>query len=599
MQNILISLISSILVCYIIWVLFSLGMFQRLPLLFSNLSVTKLLYKAANRNGDRIVFKLDAPLDWEVPAIHCSQGESTCWTGRQILKTIERLAAIFQHSLGININDRIAIYKSNDFDILIFSNASIMAGAIGCPINGNLSSDKIGPYLSYLDAKILISDSETAERVVKDAGDFGEIETIVLVDRPSSFALNNLRLLLTQKIVLLHDLIRQKHDKHNPANRGPEDPILIVHTSGTTGFPKGVIITNKGMCQAIRSTLAFNLVSARDRAIFALPFNHQISHLYFCSILLLGVQTHWAADFSPHKTLEHIVTHGSTVFFGFPITYTQLSGANPQQYDLSSIRIWGTTADACHEVHKRSFVKLGSFFTRLGIWKQGSLFIDGLGSSEVGIAALLHITTPWTTKYGRRIGLPVPFGPRVRIINGSGREVRKGEVGRLFIKGRSMFGGYWNVHGKLYEDTRNGWWCTGDMLRKEQDGSLVHLDREVDVIHTQKGDVYSLLIEEKLHSHPAIFDCCVFGVMEDAGFESAAAIVAINSECPEITEQQLLLELNSTLPRDENLTFLRIREWADFPIGITGKTLKRTLRDQYSNQCNPMLSYRRLKQAQS
>ncbi|MCP4488008.1 MAG: acyl--CoA ligase [Gammaproteobacteria bacterium] len=575
---------------YLLYVIHSLGFLQRIPMLFSSLSCEKLMKKIADRHGDRVLFTLDDELSWSEITPGKGKAESLQWSANRLLFATRDIASILQNSIGVSENERVAIFKKNQFDILIFSYASIMSGAIGCPINGNLSSDKVGPYIEYLNSRVLITDYDTVQRVLEDNYGFACAKVLLLVDKPDEDKLHSLKQRLDVVIHCLDDLVAANDRPLKNMAKGKDDPVLIVHTSGTTGFPKGVIINNRGMCQAIRSTLAFNLASGRDKSVFALPFNHQISHLYIMSVSLLGLKTHWISEFDAESTLKYIKNNSISMYFGFPVTYTQMSDRISSKHDLSSIKVWGVTADASHLVHKKKFVQQGGFFKKLLIPRNGSLFIDGLGSSEVGIAALLHIATPWSDFSSRNTGKPVLFGPKVKVVNEQGEPVKSGEVGRLFIKGASMFSGYWNEHSKLFESSRDGWWFTGDMLKKESNGSLSHMDREGDVIHGAIGEIYTLPIEEIIHTHEAIYDCCVFGVKSDHGDEVPAVVVALREGYENMTGGKLLVEFNSMLDSKDKLLFVEIREWVDFPLGVTGKTLKRELRNFYSTKSDFAIS---------
>ena len=106
--------------------------------------------------------------------------------------------------------------------------------------------------------------------------------------------------------------------------------------------------------------------------------------------------------------------------------------------------------------------------------------------------------------------------PRFKVIRPDGNRARRGEIGRLYVHGKTVTPGYWNNHEKTYAEHIGDWFFTGDIVKQLPDGTLVQLDREVDVIHTREGDIYSLPMEEIIHKHPAVFDCCVYGARQEA-----------------------------------------------------------------------------------
>ncbi|OHX21881.1 class I adenylate-forming enzyme family protein [Chromobacterium sphagni] len=554
---------------YLIFVFIHLGFPGRLALLASwDDRIDTVLEAAARRHGERELIELAQPLAWT---------GRQAWSAGQLLETVNALSACWLGQ-GVVPGDRVAIYKANDFDYFLFSAAAIRIGAIAVPMNANVAPDIAGLYMERMGVSLLLTDCAAWARLQPFAP--ATLRQTVLADSPAMQA--------GERAHGLAALLRQPQAPAPLRPRGAADPLYIVHTSGTTGMPKGVILKSEGVAQSLRSIVLFNLVSPRDSASFALPLNHQVSQLYLHGSLLMGVRCIINGDLSAPALLRQLEQKRPTVFFGFPITYTRLMIAGAQDHTLDSVRIWGTTADASHEVQQRAFLPKGSFFRRLGLPVDGSLFIDGLGSSEVGIAALLRIATPWTRRFDRRVGRKTPLGPQIKVADSEGLPVAKGRPGLLMIKGKSMFGGYWNAHDVLYASSRDGWWFTGDVVREDADGEMIHLDREVDVIHTRSGPVYTLPLEEIILKRAGVLDVTVFGVRPQAGApELSAAVVALRADAAPIAPDALLRELNGQLEPEQRLSHLWITAWEDFPIGATGKTLKRRLRERYNALLQP------------
>jgi long-chain acyl-CoA synthetase len=165
------------------------------------------------------------------------------------------------------------------------------------------------------------------------------------------------------------------------------------------------------------------------------------------------------------------------------------------------------------------------------------------------------------------------------VVGENGRVVARGQAGRLEVKGKTVFPGYWNDRSMTRAAFCGEWFFTGDIARHGRDGHLVQLDREVDVIRTNAGPVYSLLIEEKIHKHPVVFDTCVYGARQPDGSQRPVAAVALRHAVEfHMSAADLKNELNAILTAEEQLDWIEIMDWSDFPIGITGKTLKRVFR---------------------
>lgn len=573
--------VALLLACYAGFVFVRLGFHQRLPLLFKRWrSINQVLEEAERRHGERVLIELGAPLSWSLP--DAAAGATSRWSAGSALRCVRHLAGVFD-SLVLEQNERIAIYKTNEFDLYLFGSAALRSGAIAVPINGNMDAAIALGYLGQTGASVLLTDAAHLE-ALRGAGAWPAcLRHVVVVDGSARAAPGGTP--ARPRVSALRELLAggtpQTPQQEALRKPGLDDPHFIVHTSGTTGIPKGVLLTGTGLLHSLRAVAVFNLISRRDLVYLALPMNHQIVQLYLQAIFLLGVHTIVDCAFDGARVLDELAARRASVFFGFPIAYIGLMEAGLERAVLPHMRIWGTTADASHEVFQRAAVRQGGFFRDIGIPVDGSLFVDGLGSSEVGIAALMRIVTPWTRRFGRRIGRRAPLGPRIRIADAHGRAVPSGQAGRLLIKGSCMLAGYWNAHDQLYGASRDGWWFTGDIVRRERGGELVHLDREVDVIHTRRGLVYTLLVEERLHLHPAVLDVCVFGVPHGGGGHAPAAVVALRGSHRAYPQQRLADELSAALAPEQQLAFMRVVDWSEFPIGVTGKTLKRTLRERH------------------
>ena len=585
------AVLGTLLVAYAVFVATALGLVHRLRLACGPISLDRIVDVAARRYGDEPIFTTDADVTWAVPTLAARHPDARTWSAVRLRDTADHVAGALLGELGLQHGDRVALLKSNHLDIHVLHTAVVRAGGVACPMNGHFVADKVDPYLRNVGASLLFTDVPTLLRVLREDGSLGTVRAGVLADTRLSASDDELaeleeRLRRVQPEVALHwieDLLARATPA-TPRRRGSKEVLYLVHSSGTTGFPKAVILRNGRQAHAVRGWLCYVHASRkRDRGYFALPHNHQAVILTFNAALLGGFRAHWTSgygrgDVDPQRIVRELAEGGYTGFFAFPVVYTQLKELPLRQAGLSGMRYWGSTADAAHEAVIRPFTEVGSVVRRLGIPVDGSVYLDAQGSSEVGTPSVLRRYTRFTRRYGRRIGKPgsTPFGPEVRIAR-DGVPVPRGEVGRLEVRGRTVTEGYWDDPALTGAAVRDGWFFTGDVARFSRDGHVVQLDREVDVIHTPHGDVYSLLVEERVHQHPAVFDACVYGARLPDGRQSPAAAVAVRAGVATSVEV-LTAELNSVLGPAEQLAHVEVLPWEAFPLGVTGKTLKRVFR---------------------
>ncbi|HEY1112233.1 MAG TPA: class I adenylate-forming enzyme family protein [Chitinophagaceae bacterium] len=585
--------VTVLLLLYAAFLAHRLGLFGRLSLALRPVSLDRIVDWSAQRYGNSVLFTTDTAPAWTIAALAQRYPHPREWSALRIRETADYIGSVYRcHALR---GARIAILKQNHLDIHVFIQAAVRADYIACPINSKFAAADLAPYLDHLGATLLVSDTATLQRIGRQGGGLGCVQKVLIAERRQQFAgeaqmeVQSLfeRAYPAVELLWLEEEAAAIRTVLPPVERGEEEVLYLVHSSGTTGFPKAVMLRNGAQSHAVRGWLCYVHVSRRyDKALLAVPNNHQAVILTFNSCLLMGLRVHWCSHYDQHSfdadaVLRELAAGGYTGFFGFPVVYTKLKEVPAQRYNLSRMRFWASTADASHEVIQRHFVGCGNVFRSLGLPLDGSIYMDAQGSSEVGTPSVIRYITRFTRRFDRRIGKPgsTPLGPQVRIRTEDGRMARRGEPGRLEVKGKTLFAGYWRAPELTAQAFTDGWFFTGDVVRRHADGNLVQLDRLVDVIHTCSGPVYSLPIEEVIHKHPAVFDACVWGQRQPDGSQLPAVAVALReSFC--YSPEKLLSELNALLPLPLQLQHCVIMPWSDFPIGVTGKTLKRVFRER-------------------
>jgi acyl-coenzyme A synthetase/AMP-(fatty) acid ligase len=243
--------------------------------------------------------------------------------------------------------------------------------------------------------------------------------------------------------------------------------------------------------------------------------------------------------------------------------------------------MWFNTGDCAHEAHIRRLVAVGSreTVTRAGVVRiPGSVFIDGLGSSEMG-HSMFHIHhTPDSERYSRCIGRPYGFVEAV-VLDRDGAELPPGQVGRLGLKSPSLSPGYWNDSVTTYRARINGWSLYGDLVYRTEDGSFYHMDRATDAGDVGDGrQVYTALSEERvLAAMPEVIDCTAVVIAENGTVVTDFLLELDPDADPEIDRTE---RVRTAIGEPAGSTLRRVVAVSieDIPLTVTGKVRKFLLR---------------------
>lgn len=369
-----------------------------------------------------------------------------------------------------------------------------------------------------------------------------------------------------------------------PHRHSPDDLVMISHSSGTTGRPKAPVFHHGSFFAGKRERL-WTFPSLRtDRLLTALPHSHSAGISYLSMAILLGIPTLILDGANGERAVQAINSFRPTTILGFPLTLAEIDPGRIRPEAAQNIHTWNGMGDASHERHIRPLVALGS--RRSGTRRvPGSVYLDGLGSSEMGMVLFKQAFTPTTPRYGRLIGEPARVVRKAAVLDEAGREVPAGQAGRLGVRTPSLTPGYWDDPGLNEESLVGGYFLTGDIVRRDAEGRWYHLDRTPDVIRTGDGDVHSLPLEEVVLLTTGALDAAVVAVEDPQapGFSVPAAVVHY-ADRTERVPADLLRTCNTALDK-AGLARLHAlvlaAERDELPVGVTGKVLKRRLREKH------------------
>ncbi|MEU5366057.1 class I adenylate-forming enzyme family protein [Streptomyces sp. NPDC005925] len=463
---------------------------------------------------------------------------------------------------GVGPHDRIGVYLADTFAYQVHLTALARIGAIGVLINGRMLPDLALGLVRRTGAVGLFTDRERLEMFAGRERELPELRWTALDEEVG---------VLGARAPLASQLFRH----------GDDDAVVICHSSGTTGAPKPVIWTHRQSVSGARFRLV-NHPEPEDVLVLAgAPQSHSSAIAFTFYSLLAGVPTVGWSDPTGPGIARGCVTHRPNVVLAFNEALSHLATHDPDPADFESVAVWVNLGDCGHDAHMRRLMALGHTTTPEGTRVPGSIIDDGLGSSELGWAALRRVLTQDSLTRARHLGTAVPIA-EVAVLNEDGSEAGPDEVGLLGVRSDSVAHGYWNDSDATYRSMLAGYWLSGDLVRRSADGEFFHVDRAVDRIRTDTGDGYSALMEEELLlAVDELADCSVVAGRRN-GRTVPAALVTLRRQA---SAADLLRRANAALERagQPSLALLEIAPSPeDVPLGPTGKVLKRLLREKYA-----------------
>lgn len=454
-------------------------------------------------------------------------------------------------SIGVKPGEPIAVYCDQGPAYLLHFLALTELGAIPAFVNGRIDPGAAARYMKFVGAAGVFTDE--ARRVHL------QMET----DIRFGF------------IIVDSDLRAEKQANMEPYRHHPADTCLITHSSGTTGTPKAVQLRHSDFFHPIGQSLETHRDPATRRAICALPASHNSAISGAAIAMMNGEELMLMSDLGGRAVLETIERHRQTSIVAFPQTYVDLLASEPERYDLTSMALWINLGDAAHGRHIRRLTSFGRHWTGQG-WADGSRFVDGLGSSEMG-SMLFSMTHSPNTCIPRCVGKPRPWVEAV-ILDKDAGILADETPGMLAVKSPGLFAGYWNNTLLTERSHRNGYFLTGDVAYRDRLGRFHHLDRVSDAVMANDGAIYTLLYEEAImDAVDAVTDCCVVAIENGPGDVTITCLaVSAEIDCADLLRAKIDGALASRGLK--SLTKLQIITPQEMPVGVTGKVLKGQLK---------------------
>ncbi|MDQ3986569.1 MAG: long-chain fatty acid--CoA ligase [Actinomycetota bacterium] len=448
--------------------------------------------------------------------------------------------------LGVTKGDRVAIAMPNIPHFVYAYFGVLRAGAVAVPLNAMLTQGEISEILS-----------DAAPRVVLGAAGPGEVAAKAASVAPG-----------VEKILTV-----ESWDELGPAEAfsqvsvADDDLAVLAYTSGTTGKPKGAMLSHGNLIANIeqQQSVPTDQVREDDVLLITLPLFHIFGLNVPLGLLVRNAATGVLLErFEPVSSLRTIEAEQVTILFGAPPMYVAwVTTPGADQYDLSSVRL---AVSGAAPIPVSVIEAFGDMF---------AVEIDeGYGLTETAPTLTSNRMAP-RPKRGT-VGRPLP-DVEMRIVDESGNDVEMGDPGEIVVKGPNVFQGYWQREEETEKVFRDGWFHTGDVAVQDEDGFIQLVDRMRDLVIVSGFNVYPSEVEAALLQNPKIKDAVVVGVPHEYRGETLKAYVVL-SPGEEIGEDEIIAGVRARLARFKCPESVEIVE--ELPYLLSGKVSRRALRTE-------------------
>lgn len=466
---------------------------------------------------------------------------------------------------GLARGDRVAILLPNCIEYFELYFACARAGLVAVPLNYRLTAPELAQILGHAEPAFLVVGQEYLERVDALRTLMPGLCTVCALGDPAA-------------ALRLEDLLGGEGPRLAQGNVPDTDTFAIFFTSGTTGLPKGAMVSHLNLEMNGYNQAIADASRREDVNLVASPVYHMGAVFMAVTYMMLGCTQVVLPAFDPADWLRTLARRRATVSLLIPTMINAiLNHPDCEAAELSSLRLvfygGGPMPPA---VLERAIRRFGCGFTQ------------GYGLTETLEATFLtaddHLTGGSEQQQKRLASAGrEAVGAEIRIIDEAGRDLGAGEIGEILIRSRSVISGYWRMPEATREAIRDGWFHTGDVGYLDEDRYLFLVDRKKDMVVSGGVNIYTKEIEAVLYRHPAVLEAAVIGLPDETWGERVTAVVSLKPG------QQAGAEELVALCRESLASYKKPREvlfLPELPKNPSGKILKRELRERFAARVN-------------
>lgn len=474
------------------------------------------------------------------------------------LNELTNKVANFLYGLGIRKGDKVSVYLPNMPEYVYLYLGIPKIGAITGPVNALFKPREVKFVVGHSEAKVIVTIPKFMELINQIKGELPNLEHLIVIGEPVEGTLS-------------YSELMEKASADPPPEVGideKEDPAAILYTSGTTGFPKGVLQTHFNIRRNAEMIGDFTNAEEHFRFMLILPLFHVNAQIVtVMAPLAIGASCILTPGFSAQTHWETVAKYKASTFSCVPTVLSILLRMPHENLDLSSLE----------------YVVCGAAPLPVEVFKEFEKtfkckVVEGYGLTEGTCASSVN-PLPTETEDRRKvgsIGIPLP-GNEMKIVDENGKVLPPNTKGEILVKGDNVMKEYYKNPEANAETLKDGWLYTGDIGYMDEDGFFYITDRKKDMIIRGGENIYPREIEEVLYSHPAVSLGTVIGVRDKIYGELPKAFIVLK-EGESLTEEELIEYCKMHLADFKIPKYVEFRD--DLPKTPTGKIMKQPLREE-------------------